>query len=101
MKKIIVATAALAMMCGSAFAQSSGTTPAPQSNTMSKPGTSGSMNKGSMDNNSMNKGAMGNDGTTGMGSGSGTTGGASTPTSPSGGSSNAGGQGSAGVAGGK
>ena len=36
MRKIIVATAALAMMCGSAFAQNSG--PAPQSNNMDKPG---------------------------------------------------------------
>lgn len=55
MKKIIVATAALAMMCGSAFAQNQ-TGPAPQSNNMDKPG---------MEKNSMDKGSM-NNGTTGM-----------------------------------
>lgn len=54
MKKIIVATAALALMCGSAFAQ--GTTgPAAQSgDNMQKPGmTNGS--SGSMQNGSMSK----------------------------------------------
>jgi pentapeptide MXKDX repeat protein len=54
MKKILIATAALILMCGSAFAQ--GTTgPAAQQDNMTKPG---------MTNNSTDKGSMG--GTTGM-----------------------------------
>lgn len=48
MKKIIAATAALTLMCGSAFAQTTG--PSPQSDNMQKSGMSktekGSMNKG-------------------------------------------------------
>lgn len=36
MKKIILATAALSLMCGSAFAQNTG--PAPQTDNMQKPG---------------------------------------------------------------
>jgi pentapeptide MXKDX repeat protein len=48
MKKIFIATAALSLMCGSAFAQSTG--PAAQGDNMTKPGmTNGSMEKGSMD----------------------------------------------------
>lgn len=89
MKTIITATAALALMCGAAFAQS-GTGPAPQSNSMEKPGMSKDMDKG----------AMSKDGTTGMNSGS-STGGASAPATPSAGSSKDGGQSKAGVAGGK
>ena len=47
MKKIFIAAAALTIMCGSAFAQSS-TGPAAQQDNMNKPGmTNGSMNKGS------------------------------------------------------
>jgi pentapeptide MXKDX repeat protein len=61
MKKILIATAALTLLCGSAFAQ--GTTgPAAQQDNMTKPGmtnnSTGSMDKGSMSN-----------GTTGMSSG--------------------------------
>jgi pentapeptide MXKDX repeat protein len=60
MKKILIATTALTLMCGSAFAQ--GTTgPAAQQDNMTKPG----MNNGSMEKGSMNKGSM-NSGTTGM-----------------------------------
>jgi pentapeptide MXKDX repeat protein len=63
MKKIFIAAASLTLMCGSAFAQSTTTTP--QDN-MGKPGmTNGSsMDKGSMDKGSMNKGTTGmkNDG---------------------------------------
>ncbi|WP_440640204.1 hypothetical protein ACSHT2_02290 [Bradyrhizobium sp. PUT101] len=55
MKKIMIATAALGLMCGSAFAQNQ-TGPAPQSNNMQKPGM-----------NSTDKGSM-NHGTTGMSS---------------------------------
>jgi pentapeptide MXKDX repeat protein len=61
MKKIFIATAALTLMCGSAFAQSTTT---PQDN-MGKPSTTnGYMEKGSMDKGSMNKGTTGmkNDG---------------------------------------
>jgi pentapeptide MXKDX repeat protein len=54
MKKILIATAALTLMCGSAFAQ--GTGPAGQQDNMTKPG---------MTNSSTDKGAMTN-GTTGM-----------------------------------
>jgi len=63
MKKILIATTALTLMCGSAFAQ--GTTgPAAQQDNMTKPGmTNGSMEKGSMEKGSMDKG------TTGMGTG--------------------------------
>jgi hypothetical protein len=48
MKKLLIATAALSLMCASAFAQ--GTSgPAAQQDKMTKPGmTNGSMNKGSM-----------------------------------------------------
>jgi hypothetical protein len=47
MKKIMIATAALALMCGSASAQNTG--PVPQSDNMQKPGMhneQGSMTKG-------------------------------------------------------
>ncbi|EJN08954.1 hypothetical protein PMI42_07022 [Bradyrhizobium sp. YR681] len=66
MKKIIIASAALALMCGSAFAQNS-TGPAPQSDNMQKPGMhnadKGSMTKGTTGmsngtNNDMTKGGM-------------------------------------------
>ena len=59
MKKILIATAALTLMCGSAFAQ--GTTgPGAQGDNMTKPGTSnGSMEKGSMNKGSMTKGTTG------------------------------------------
>lgn len=47
MKKLIIATAALTLMCSSAFAQ--GTGPAAQQDNMGKPGmTKGSTEKGSM-----------------------------------------------------
>lgn len=62
MKKLVIATAALTLMCGSAFAQSTG--PAAQGDNMQKPG----MNKGSMEKGSMKKGPM-NSGTTGMNNG--------------------------------
>jgi pentapeptide MXKDX repeat protein len=55
MKKILIATAALTLMCGSAFAQGA-TGPAPQQDNMTKPG---------MTNSSTDKGSMTN-GTTGM-----------------------------------
>jgi pentapeptide MXKDX repeat protein len=49
MKKILIATAALSLMCGSALAQTN-TGPAAQQDNMTKPGsTSSSMDKGSMD----------------------------------------------------
>jgi hypothetical protein len=95
MKTMIAATAALALMCGAAFAQS-GTGPTPQTDTMNKPG----MSSGTTDKGSIHKNSMSREGTTGMSSGS-STGGASAPTTPSGGSSTQGGQGKAGVAGGK
>ena len=64
MRKIILTGAALALMCGTALAQSS-TGPAAQGDNMNKPGmTNGSMDKGSMDKGSMDKGSMNN--TTGM-----------------------------------
>ncbi|WP_426612498.1 hypothetical protein [Bradyrhizobium sp. McL0616] len=47
MKKMIIATAALGLMCGSAFAQNS-TGLAPQSDNMQKPGMNENMDKGSM-----------------------------------------------------
>jgi pentapeptide MXKDX repeat protein len=50
MKKILIATAALTLMCGSSFAQNTG--PAPQQDNMTKPGqmnSTDSMEKGSMD----------------------------------------------------
>lgn len=48
MKKILIVTAALTLMCGSAFAQTTG--PAAQGDNMNKPGmTNRSMEKGSMD----------------------------------------------------
>jgi pentapeptide MXKDX repeat protein len=60
MRKIALATA-MTLMCSTAFAQ--GTGPAPQNDTMNKPGMSnGTMDKGSMDKGS--KGSMNN--TTGM-----------------------------------
>jgi len=60
MKKILITTAALTLMCGSAFAQSS-TGPAGQQDNMNKPGmTNGSMDKGgAMEKGSMNKGTTG------------------------------------------
>ena len=58
MKKILIATTALALMCGSAFAQ--GTGPSTQGDTMTKPGMNNdSMKKGSMDKGSMTKGTTG------------------------------------------
>jgi pentapeptide MXKDX repeat protein len=49
MKKFLIASATLALMCGSAFAQGS-TGPAAQQDNMTKPGmTNGSMEKGSTD----------------------------------------------------
>lgn len=63
MKKIMIAAAALGLMCGSAFAQNQ-TGPAPQSNNMQKPGMKntdkGSMNHGTtgMSNDGMSKGGM-------------------------------------------
>jgi pentapeptide MXKDX repeat protein len=62
MQKIIIVTAALGLMCGSAFAQTSG--PAPQSGNMQKPGMhnteKGSMTKGTtgMSKDGMAKGRM-------------------------------------------
>ena len=57
MRKILITTAALTLMCGSAFAQ--GTGPAAHDN-MTKPGmTNGSMEKGSMKKGSMTKGTTG------------------------------------------
>jgi pentapeptide MXKDX repeat protein len=63
MKKIIIATTALALMCGSAFAQGA-TGPAAQQDNMTKPGMTGSTEKGAM-----NKGSMNNGTTTGMNNG--------------------------------
>jgi pentapeptide MXKDX repeat protein len=65
MKKILIATAALTLMCGAAFAQ--GTTgPAAQQDNMTKPGmTNNSTDKGSMDKGTttgMNKDGMKKDG---------------------------------------
>jgi pentapeptide MXKDX repeat protein len=58
MKKILIATAALTLMCGSAFAQSTG--PGAQGDNMNKPGmNNGSMQKGSMEKGSMTKGTTG------------------------------------------
>jgi pentapeptide MXKDX repeat protein len=63
MKKILIATTALTLMCGSAFGQ--GTTgPATQQDNMTKPG----MTNGSMEKDSMKKGSM-DKGTTGTGTG--------------------------------
>jgi len=62
MKKIIIATAALGLMCGTAFAQNS--RPAPQSDNMQKPGMTntdtGTMTKGTtgMSHDGMSKGGM-------------------------------------------
>ena len=70
MKKLLIATAALSLMCGSAFAQ--GTTgPAAQQDNMTKPGmTNDSTDKGAMhksttgmNKNSMSKDTMSKDGT--------------------------------------
>ena len=65
MKKILIATAALTLMCGSAFAQTS-TGPGAQGDNMTKPGmTNNSTDKSSMEKGSMEKGAttgMSNDG---------------------------------------
>jgi pentapeptide MXKDX repeat protein len=57
MKKLIVATAALTLMCGSAFAQNTG--PQPQTDSVQKPGTN-NMEKGSMskDTTGMNNNGM-------------------------------------------
>jgi hypothetical protein len=62
MKKIMIAGAVLAMMCGSAMAQNS-TGPAPQSDNIQKPGSSapdrGSMNHGTTGvNNDMTRGGV-------------------------------------------
>jgi hypothetical protein len=58
MKKFLIATTALTLMCGSAYAQNTG--PAPQQDNMTKPGaTNGSMEKGSMEKGSMEKGTTG------------------------------------------
>jgi pentapeptide MXKDX repeat protein len=62
MRKIIFATA-LTLMCGSAFAQSTGA-PAAAQNDMNKPGMNNNMDKGAMDKGTMGKGSMSN--TTGM-----------------------------------
>jgi hypothetical protein len=59
MKQILIATAALSLMCGCAYAQ--GTGPAPQQDNMTKPATTNN----SMEKGSPNKGTMSN-GTTGM-----------------------------------
>lgn len=60
MKKFLITTAALTLMCGSAFAQ--GTGPGAQPDNMTKPGMANdSMEKGSMEKGSMTKGT-----TTGM-----------------------------------
>jgi pentapeptide MXKDX repeat protein len=59
MKKLLVATAALTLMCSSAFAQNT-TGPAAQGDNMNKPGMN-TMDKDSMDKGSMKKGT-----TTGM-----------------------------------
>ena len=49
MKKVLIAAAALSLMCGSAFAQSQ-TGPSAQQDNMTKPGmTNGSMQKGATD----------------------------------------------------
>jgi pentapeptide MXKDX repeat protein len=56
MKKLLIATAALSLVCGPAFAQSTG--PAPQQDNMTKPGmTKGSMEKETtgMNNNGLKK----------------------------------------------
>ena len=65
MRKIALATA-MTLMCSTAFAQ--GTGPAPQTDTMNKPGMSnGGVNNGTMDNGSMDKGSKGSmNNTTGM-----------------------------------
>jgi hypothetical protein len=64
MKKIVIAAAALSLMCGSAFAQGS-TGPAAQQDNMTKPGMSKdkSMENGSMKNRTtgMNNRGMAND----------------------------------------
>jgi pentapeptide MXKDX repeat protein len=63
MKKFIIATAALGLMCGSAFAQTQ-TGPAAQSDNMQKPGMTntdkGTMTKGTtgMSHDGMSKGGM-------------------------------------------
>ena len=60
MRKLMIAAAALGLMCGSAVAQNQ-TGPAPQSNNMQKPGThKGSTNHGTtgMSNDGMSKGGM-------------------------------------------
>src|ERR1700761_4948069 len=64
MKKILIATTALTLMCGSAFAQTTG--PGAQPDNMTKTGMNkeATMDKGSMNNGSSTKGATGmsNDG---------------------------------------
>jgi hypothetical protein len=58
MRKLLIATAALALMCSSAFAQSTG--PSTQGDTMTKPGMNNdSMKKGSTEEGSMTKGTTG------------------------------------------
>jgi pentapeptide MXKDX repeat protein len=56
MKKILIATAALTLMCGAAFAQTT-TGPGAQGDNMTKPGMTN--NSTSMDKGSMNKGTTG------------------------------------------
>jgi pentapeptide MXKDX repeat protein len=58
MKKIMIATAALALMCGSALAQNS-TGPAPQSDNMQKPGMHNSKGSMTKETTGMNKGTNG------------------------------------------
>jgi pentapeptide MXKDX repeat protein len=63
MKKFFIATTALTLMCGSAFAQNTG--PAPQQDNMTKPGQmNNSSDKAAMEKGSMDRGTTGmnNDG---------------------------------------
>jgi hypothetical protein len=64
MKKILVATTTLSLMCGSVFAQ--GTGPAAQPDNMTKPGMEKGMQKGGMEKGPMNNGTPA---TSGMGNG--------------------------------
>ncbi len=66
MKKLLIVTAAMTLMCGSAFAQGS-TGPAAQQDNMTKPAaTNDSTNKGSMDKGSMDKSTTGMNKTSGV-----------------------------------
>jgi hypothetical protein len=64
MKKFLTATAALTLMCGSAFAQGTAAPAAQQDNNITTPGMT-NMEKDSMDKGAMKKGSM-DKGTTGM-----------------------------------